>query len=89
VVDDSHLVGFCVAHFDARGMFESTSFHGVNIHFPRVNHFLQKNAVRFASESRAGLPKSLFFAQIRIVIFDNAKACASLHKTEINKQFII
>lgn len=31
VVDDSHLVGFCVADVDTRGVFEGASFHGLNI----------------------------------------------------------
>jgi hypothetical protein len=31
VVDDSHLVGFCVADVDPRGVLECTNFHSLNI----------------------------------------------------------
>ena len=31
VVDDSHLVGFCITDIDPRGMLKCASFHGLNI----------------------------------------------------------
>jgi hypothetical protein len=31
MVDDSHLVGFCVADIDPRGVLECANFHALNI----------------------------------------------------------